>query len=76
MTTTNFTMAARFKRAAMASAPFKRIVLPNPRQRDLFADFDRLRLVGIARKGKRQRGLRLLACTSSRKPLAGVVSHD
>ncbi|MGZ8284050.1 MAG: TniB family NTP-binding protein [Allosphingosinicella sp.] len=57
----------RSQRVAKARAAFETIELPYPRQDELVAALDELRLTGIEMKGQSQSGVRLIAQTGSGK---------
>lgn len=57
----------RSQRVARARAAFDAIELPHPRQDELVAALDELRLTGLETKGEPQGGVRLIAATGSGK---------
>lgn len=57
----------RSRRVAAARAAFEAIHLPYPRQDELVAALDELRLTGLATRGEPQSGVRLIAETGSGK---------
>lgn len=59
----------RSRRVAEARASFRDIRLPYPRQDELVAALDELRLTGLLTKGKPQGGVRLIAETGSGKTI-------
>lgn len=57
----------RSARVAHAVAALKSIILPYPRQQELMAELDELRLIGLETKKEPQSGMRLLSPTLSGK---------
>ncbi len=64
--------SVRALRVANATAAFKSIVLPYPRQNVIMEELEQLRLVGLATKGLPQDGTRLLAETGSGKTFGAL----